>query len=43
MPQNDWPQDKSEPDNKELSKEARKLVCTLKAAECPIDAKKYSK
>ena len=42
MPQNDWPQDKSEPDNKEVSKEARKLVCTLETAECPIDAKKYS-
>ena len=42
MPLNDWAQDKWEPDDKEVSKEARKLVCTLEAAECPIDAKKYS-
>ena len=32
LPQNDWP----------VSKETRKLVCTLKTQESPIDPKKYS-
>ena len=43
MPQTDWPQDTTEPDDKEISKEARKLVCTLKTPESPIDPKKYSR
>jgi hypothetical protein len=30
FPREDWPQDVSEVDDKEVSKEARKIVCTVK-------------
>ena len=44
LPREDWPQDVSEVDDKEVSKEARKIVCTVKTSEnCnTIEPKKHS-
>ena len=44
FPREDWPQDVSEVDDKEVSKEARKIVCTVKTSEScnPIEPKKHS-
>jgi heme-binding NEAT domain protein len=38
----DWPQDKSEPDDEVVSTESRKIVCTVKTHNNPVDPKKYS-
>ncbi len=44
LPKEDWPQDdsKSERDEKEITKEARKIVCTVKTSESPVEPKRYS-
>lgn len=42
LPQEDWPQDSAQPDEKEVAKEVRKIVCTVKTAENVIDSKKCS-
>ena len=42
LPQEDWPQDNAQPDEKEVAKEVRKIVCIVQTAENVIDSKKYS-
>ena len=42
LPQEDWPQDSAEPNENEVAKEIRKIVCTVKTTENVIDSRKYS-
>ena len=42
LPQEDWPQDNAQPDEKEVAKEVRKIVCIVQTAENVIDSKRYS-
>ena len=42
LPQEDWPQDNAQPDEKKVAKEVRKIVCIVQTAENVIDSKRYS-
>ena len=42
LPENEWPTEKSKPDESEIVKEVRKTVLAVKTTENPIDPKKFS-
>ena len=42
LPEEDWPEDRSEPSKQNAPKEMRGTVCNLKETKSPIDPKQYS-